>query len=116
MTVVLHKLFSTLLMHFFNFFIEDEERAAVNYERKLGKEALGEVGGEGGWVGNDRSKGVYPEEEILIAASSNGERDEPSLQCNPAGSSMRFTVPDGATSFVKFKIKSCLKDVKFGDF
>ena len=84
----------------------------MNYERKLGKEALGEVGGEGGGVGNDRSKGVYPEEDILIAASSKGERDEPSLQCNPASSSMRFTVPDGATSFINFKIKSCLKDVK----
>ena len=54
----------------------------MNYERKLGKEALREVRGEGGGVGNDRSKGVYPEEDILIAASSNGERDEPSLQCN----------------------------------
>ena len=43
--------------------------------------------GEGGGVGNARSKGVYPEEDILIAASSNGERDEPSLQCNPASSS-----------------------------
>ena len=32
-------------MHFFYFFIDDEERAAVNYERKLGKEVLGEVGG-----------------------------------------------------------------------
>ena len=41
----------------------------MNYERKLGKEALGEVGGEGG-VGNDRSKGVYPEEDIIIAASA----------------------------------------------
>ena len=47
MTVVLNKLFSTLLMHFFYFFIDDEERATVNYERKLGKEVLGEVGG--GW-------------------------------------------------------------------
>ena len=76
-------------MHFFlNFFFEDEERATVNYERKLGKEVLGEVGGEGGEVGNDRSKGVYLEEDILIAASSNGERDEPSLQCNPVSSSM----------------------------
>ena len=73
-------------MHFFNFFIDDEERAAVNYERKLGKEVLGEVGRGGG----GRSKGVYPEEDILIAASSNGERDEPSLQCNPASSSMRL--------------------------
>ena len=85
MTIVLNKFFSTLLMHFFYFFIDDEERAAVNYERKLGKEVLGEVGGGGG-----RSKGVYPEEDILIAASSNGERDEPSLQCNPASSSMRL--------------------------
>ena len=75
-------------MHFFfHFFIEDEERAAVNHKRKLGKEALGE--GRGG-VGNDRSKGVYPVEDILIAASSNGERDEPSLQCNPASSSTRL--------------------------
>ena len=57
----------------------------MNYERKLGKEVLGEVGRGGG-----RSKGVYPEEDILIAASSNGERDEPSLQCNPASSSMRL--------------------------
>ena len=33
----------------------------MNHERKLGKEVLGEVGGEGGGgVGNDRSKGVYP--------------------------------------------------------
>ena len=40
--------FSTLLLHFFYFFVEDEERAAVNYERKLGKEALGEVRVEGG--------------------------------------------------------------------
>ena len=49
-----------------------KERAEVNYERKLGlgKEALGEVGGEGGGVGNDRSKGVYPEEDIIIAASA----------------------------------------------
>ena len=61
----------------------------MNYERKLGKEALREVRGEGG-VGNDRSKGVYPEEDILIAASSDGERDEPSLQCNPASSSKRL--------------------------
>ena len=77
-------------MHFFfYFFFEDEERATVNYERKLGKEVLGEVGGEGGGeVGNDRSKGGYLEEDILIAASSNGERDEPSLQCNPVSSSM----------------------------
>ena len=73
---------------FFYFFVEDEERAAVNHERKLGKEALG--GGRGGGVGNARSKGVYPEEDILIAASSNGERDESSLQCNPASSSMRL--------------------------
>ena len=40
--------FSTLLLHFFYFFVEDEERAAVNYESKLGKEALGEVRVEGG--------------------------------------------------------------------
>ena len=60
----------------------------MNYERKLGKEASRELGGErGGGVGNDRSKGVYPQEDILIAASSDGERDEPSLQCNPASSS-----------------------------
>ena len=63
----------------------------MNYERKLGKEALGEVRVEGGGgVGNDRSKGVYPEEDILIAASRDGERDEPSLQCNPASSSKRL--------------------------
>ena len=62
----------------------------MNYDRKLGKEALREVRGEGGGVGNDRSKGVYPEEDILIAASSDGERDEPSLQCNPASSSKRL--------------------------
>ena len=63
----------------------------MNYERKLGKEALREVRGEGGGgVGNDRSKGVYPEEDILIAAASDGERDEPSLQCNPASSSKRL--------------------------
>ena len=62
----------------------------MNYERKLGKEALGEERVEGGGVGNDRSKGVYPEEDILIAASSDGERDEPSLQCNPASSSKRL--------------------------
>ena len=79
-----------------------------------GRKHWGKQEGRGG-VGNDRSKGVYPEEDILIAASSNGERDEPSLQCK-AGSSMRFTVPDGATSFIKFKIKNCLKDVKAGDF
>ena len=47
-------------------------------------------GAGGGGVGNDRSKGVYPEEDILIAASSDGERDEPSLQCNPASSSKRL--------------------------
>ena len=82
--------FSTLLLHFFYFFVEDEERAAVNYERKLGKEALGEVRVEGGGLGNDRSKGVYPEEDVLIAASRDGERDEPSLQCNPASSSKRL--------------------------
>ena len=35
-------------MHFFYFFIDDEERAAVNYERKLGKEVFGEVEGGGG--------------------------------------------------------------------
>ena len=54
---------------------------------------LGEVrveGGGGGGVGNDRSKGVYPEEDILIAASRDGERDEPSLQCNPTSSSKRL--------------------------
>ena len=51
---------------------------------------LGEVRVEGGGVGNDRSKGVYPEEDILIAASRDGERDEPSLQCNPASSSKRL--------------------------
>ena len=69
MTVVLNKFFSTLLMHFFLFL--DEESATVNHERKLGKEVLGEVGGEGGGrVGNDRSKGVYPEEDIIIAASA----------------------------------------------
>ena len=64
----------------------------MNYERKLGKEASRELGGEwgGGGVGNDRSKGVYPEEDIIIAASSDGERDEPSLQCNPASSSKRL--------------------------
>ena len=67
MTVVLNKFFSTLLMHFFLFL--DEESATVNHERKLGKEVLGEVGGERG-VGNDRSKGVYPEEDIIIAASA----------------------------------------------
>ena len=61
----------------------------MNYERKLGKEASRELGGERG-VGNDRSKGVYPEEDILIAASRDGERDEPSLQCNPASSSKRL--------------------------
>ena len=91
MTIVLIEFFSTLLVpFFFNFFFEDEERAAVNYERKLGKEVLGEVGGEAGGrgVGNDRSKGVYLEEDILIAASSNGERDEPYLQCNPVSRSM----------------------------
>ena len=46
MTVVLNKFFSTLLMHFF-FFLDDDS-ATVNHERKLGKEVLGEVGGEGG--------------------------------------------------------------------
>ena len=54
-----------------------------------GRKRWGEGGGGGG-VGNARSKGVYPEEDILIAASSNGERDEPSLQCNPVSSSMRL--------------------------
>ena len=49
MTVVLNKFFSTLLMHFFLFL--DEESATVNHERKLGKEVLGEVGGEGGGEG-----------------------------------------------------------------
>ena len=53
-----------------------------------GRKRWGEGGGGG--VGNARSKGVYPEEDILIAASSNGERDESSLQCNPASSSMRL--------------------------
>ena len=78
-------------MHFFLFFRRGWRERAVNYERKLGKEASRELGGErGGGVGNDRSKGVYPEEDILIAASSDGERDEPSLQCNPASSSRRL--------------------------
>ena len=81
--------FSPLSCTFFYFFVEDEERAAVNYERKLGKEALEEVRveGGGGWVTIGR-KGVYP--FILIAASRDGERDEPSLQCNPASSSKRL--------------------------
>ena len=51
MTVVLNKFFSILLVHFFLIFsLKMKERAEVNYERKLGlgKEALGEVGGEGG--------------------------------------------------------------------
>ena len=55
--------FSPLSCTFFYFFVEDEERAAVNYERKLGKEALEEVRVEGGGVGNDRSErrlSVYP--------------------------------------------------------
>ena len=49
-------------------------KASVNYERKLGG------------VG---SKGVYQEGNVFIAASSNGDCDEPSLQCNPASSSTR---------------------------
>ena len=71
---------------FFYFFVEDEERAAVNH-KNWGRKRWGEGGGG---VGNARSKGVYPEEDILIAASSNGERDESSLQCNPTSSSMRL--------------------------
>ena len=47
-------------------------------------------------VGNDRSKGVYPEEDIIIAASAM----QPCQQLDA------FTVSDGATSFIKFKIKS----------
>ena len=43
--------FSPLSCTFFYFFVEDEERAAVNYERKLGKEALEEVRVEGGGGG-----------------------------------------------------------------
>ena len=53
------------------------------------RETKGSVGGGGG-LGSGRSKGVYQEGDILIAASSNGDRDEPSLQCNLASSSTRL--------------------------
>ena len=41
-------------------------------------------------MGSDRSKDVYQEGDILIAASSNGERDEPSLHCIPISRSTRL--------------------------
>ena len=58
-----------------------------NYERNLGKRR---GGGGGGGLGSDRSKGVYQEGDILIAASSNGDHGEPSLQCIPVCSSTRL--------------------------
>ena len=54
------------------------------------RETKGSVGGGGGGLGSGRSKGVYQEGDILIAASSNGDRDEPSLQCIPISSSTRL--------------------------
>ena len=80
--------FSTLLVHFFLFFCRGWRKSSGELWEKTREGSIGGSKSGGGGLVTIGRKGVYP--FILIAASRDGERDEPSLQCNPASSSKRL--------------------------